>query len=79
MGREMSERSRVVTAACVGAAIGGIWGWLYLTGKGGRVRDQIEPTIDRFVAALDQVLAAGDKTKDAIDEGRRLLARSTAA
>lgn len=75
---DMGERSRVMTAACAGAAIGGVWAWLYFTEQGGRVRDHIEPTVDRFVAALDQLLAAGDKTRDAIDEGRRLLIDVTA-
>jgi hypothetical protein len=34
----------VLTAACVGAVLGGVWGWLYLTTSGGRVRDHILPT-----------------------------------
>jgi hypothetical protein len=55
----MDDRSRVLTATCVGAAIGALWGWLYLTGNGGRVRARIGPTIE--------------KAKMAVDEGRRLV------
>src|SRR5438132_7360104 len=48
----MSERSRVLTAACAGAALGGIWGWLYTTEGGRRLRDRIEPGFDRFLDEL---------------------------
>lgn len=73
----MSERSRVVTAACVGAAIGGIWGWLYMTGNGRRLRDRIEPKLDRFRDELAHVQAAGENAKAAIAEGHQLLTAIT--
>ena len=69
----MDNRSKVLTATCVGAAIGGLWGWLYLTGNGGRVRAQIGPTIDRFSDKLAQAQATGEKLKTAVDDGRRLV------
>ena len=69
----MSERSRVLTAACAGAALGGIWGWLYTTEGGRRLRDRIEPGFDRFLDELGQARAAGDNTKAAIDEVCQLL------
>jgi hypothetical protein len=46
-----------VTAACVGAVLGGVWGWLYLTTSGGRVRDHILPMIDRIVDELREARA----------------------
>jgi hypothetical protein len=70
----MDERSRVLTAACAGAAVGGIWGWRYLTSRGCRVRDQIGPTIDRVIDELRHARATGVKAKTAINEGRQLLA-----
>ena len=45
----MEERSRVLLATLVGAVAGGVWGWLYLTAAGRRVRDSIEPKLDDFV------------------------------
>jgi hypothetical protein len=69
----MDERSKVLTATFVGAAIGGFWGWLYLTGNGGRVRARIGPTFDRFIDDLAQVRATGEKAKTAIDDGRQLV------
>ena len=69
----MEDRSRVWAAAGVGAVVGGLWGWLYLTNSGCQVRDQIEPTIDRIIDELKEVRATGEKAKTAIDDGRRLL------
>jgi hypothetical protein len=69
----MDERSRVLTAACAGAAIGGLWGWLYLTESGCGVRNQIGPTIDRFIDDLGRARATGEKAKTAISEGRRFV------
>jgi len=34
-------------ASVLGAVIGGLWGWLYLTEGGRRIRDQIEPNPPR--------------------------------
>ena len=49
----MDERSRVLLATCLGAVAGGVWGWLYMTENGRRVRDQIEPKLDDFDARTD--------------------------
>ena len=38
----VDERSRVLLATCVGAVAGGVWGWLYMTENGRRVRDQTD-------------------------------------
>ena len=70
----MDDRSCVLTAACVWAVLGGVWGWLYLTKSGCQARDQIEPTIDRIIDVLKAVRATGEKAKTVVDDGRRLLA-----
>ena len=70
----MDDRSRVLTAACVGAVLGGVWGWLYLTKSGCQTRDRIEPTIDRIIDELKEVRATGEKAKTVVVDGRRLLA-----
>jgi len=69
----MKERSRVLTAASAGAAIGGAFGWLYLTDTGRRLRNWLEPALDRFVDDVRQTRALGAKTKAALSEGRGLL------
>jgi len=49
------DRAHVVTAACVGAVVGGLWGWLYLTSSGARLRDRIDPVFDGVADALDKI------------------------
>ena len=70
----MEDRSRVWAAAGVGAVVGGLWGWLYLTKSGSQVRGRIEPTMDRVIADLKEARATGEKAKNVIDDGRQLLA-----
>lgn len=48
----MDDRSRVLAAAAVGAVLGGLWGWLYLTSKGAAVREQIDPALNRTFDVL---------------------------
>ena len=43
----MDERSKVALATVLGATIGGVFGCLYLTERGRRTRDQMEPLLDR--------------------------------
>jgi hypothetical protein len=74
----MEDRSRVLTAACAGAVVGGIWGWLYLTEKGRSVRDQIGPGFDRLLDVLGRVQATGENARTAIVEGQRLVTLITA-
>lgn len=69
----MEERSRVLLATMVGAVAGGVWGWLYLTAQGARVRTQIEPKLDDFVRELANVRGTVDKAKQAANEGWRSL------
>jgi len=49
------DRSRIVLAACVGAALGGLWGWLYLTANGTEARGRIDPVLDGAVNGLEKV------------------------
>jgi hypothetical protein len=70
---EVEERSRVLLATLVGAVAGGVWGWLYLTQQGARVRTQIEPKLDYFVRELANVRGTVDKAKTAANEGWRSL------
>ena len=69
----MDERSRVLMATCFGAVVGGVWGWLYLTENGRRVRSQIEPKLDDFMRELQNVRGTVEKAKTAANEGWRSL------
>ena len=69
----MEERSRVLLATVMGAVAGGVWGWLYLTEGGRRVRSQIEPKLDDFVRELASVRGTVEKARTAANEGWRSL------
>ena len=74
---DVDERSRVLLATVVGAAAGGLWGWLYLTEGGRRVRMQIEPKLDDFIRELSTVRGTVAKAKTAANEGWRSLNEMT--
>ena len=73
----VDERSRVLMATCLGAVVGGVWGWLYLTESGRRVRDQIEPTLDGLIGEMSRVRGTVEKARTAADEGWRSLSDIT--
>jgi hypothetical protein len=60
-------------AAFLGAVMGGVWGWLYMTDNGRRVRDQIEPKLDAFVNELTRMRGTVEKARSAANEGWRSL------
>ena len=69
----MDERSKVVLASLLGAVAGGVYGWLYMTENGRRMRDQIEPKLDDFVSELTRVRGTVEKARSAASEGWRSL------
>lgn len=69
----MDERSRVLLSALLGAALGGVIGYLYLTEQGRHVRGQIDPTLDGIVAELERARATGEKVREVAREGQRTL------
>jgi hypothetical protein len=69
----VDERSRVLMATCLGAVVGGVWGWLYMTENGRQIREQIEPKLDDFVSELTRVRGTVDKARAAASEGWRSL------
>jgi hypothetical protein len=75
----VDDRSRVLMATCLGAIIGGVWGWLYLTEQGRRIRDQIEPKLDDFISELSRVRGTVEKARSAANEGLRSLNEITGA
>ena len=69
----MDERSKVLMATLVGAVAGGVYGWLYMTEHGRRVRDQIEPKLDDCMGELTKVRGTVEKARTAANEGWRSL------
>ena len=69
----MDERSKVLVATFLGAVAGGVYGWLYMTESGRRVRDQIEPKLDDFMSELTRVRGTVEKARSAANEGWRSL------
>jgi hypothetical protein len=69
----VDERSRVLAASVIGAVAGGVWGWLYMTENGRRVRDQIEPKLDDFVNEIGRIRGTVEKARTAATEGLRSL------
>ena len=74
---DVDERARVLTATFLGAVIGGVWGWMYLTESGRRVRNQIEPRLDDFIAEVTRLRGTVDKARTAANEGWRSLSEIT--
>ena len=60
-------------ATFMGAVIGGVWGWLYMTENGRRVRDQIEPKLDDFMNEVTRARGTVEKARSAANEGWRSL------
>ena len=69
----MDERSRVLLSTLLGAALGGVAGYLYLTEQGRYVRGQIEPALDGIVAELERARVTGDKVREVAREGQQTL------
>jgi hypothetical protein len=64
-------------SAVIGAAAGAVVGFLYLTERGYRVRMQIEPRLDDFIAELTRLRGTVHKARSAANEGWRSLAEIT--
>ena len=69
----VDERSKVLMAMFLGAVAGGVYGWLYMTDHGRRVRDQIEPKLDDFINELTRMRGTVEKARTAANEGWRSL------
>jgi hypothetical protein len=74
---DVDERSRVLMATFLGAVVGGVWGWLYMTDAGRRVRNQIEPKLDDFMNELTRMRGTVEKARSAANEGWRSLSDIT--
>lgn len=64
-GTSVTDTSRVAWASAIGAVLGGMWGYLYLTESGRRFRLQIEPRIDDFLNEVHRMQGTVHKAREA--------------
>lgn len=69
----MSERSVVVLGAIVGAALGGMAGYLFLTERGRQLRAELEPRLDDLVRELGALQGTVARAREAATEGLRVI------
>jgi gas vesicle protein len=69
----VDDRGKVLGATLLGAAIGGLAGYLFLTESGRTLRLELEPRLDNALAEVRRLRAAILKVKEAAREGRRSL------
>jgi len=69
----MSEQSKVVVASIAGAAVGALFGYLYLTTGGRRLREQLEPRLDEMAREIRRLRATATKAQAVATEGWRSL------
>jgi gas vesicle protein len=65
----VEDRARVLISACVGALIGGVAGYLFLTEDGRRVRERLEPGMDDLLREMRHLRSAAEKARLAAAEG----------
>lgn len=65
----MEDRARVLMSACLGALIGGVAGYLFLTDDGRRVRERLEPGMDDLLREMRHLRSAAEKARLAAAEG----------
>ncbi len=65
----MEDRARVLLSACLGALIGGVAGYLFLTDEGRRLRERLEPGMDDLLREMRHLRSAAEKARMAAAEG----------
>jgi hypothetical protein len=56
-------------SACLGALIGGVAGYLFLTDDGRRLRERLEPGMDDLLREMRHLRSAAEKARMAAAEG----------
>ena len=63
----------MLLATLAGAVVGGVFGYLYLTDDGRRLRGRVEPQIDDLVSELRRLKHTVAKARAAADESWQTL------
>jgi len=69
----VSERAQIVAASIVGAVIGGLAGYLFLTESGRTLRRQIEPGLEEAARELSRVTGTMLGAAGAAREGWKIV------
>ncbi len=69
----MTDNSRTWAAMVVGAAIGGMAGYMFFTERGRALRRQIEPALDDIARELNSFRGTVTRAAGVAGEGWRLL------
>jgi len=65
----VEDRARVLMSACLGALVGGVAGYLFLTDDGRRLRERLEPGMDDLLREMRHLRSAAEKARLAAAEG----------
>ena len=68
-----SNRVNPLPAVCAGACLGAALGYLCLSRLGLQLLEQVDASLDRALAQLQQLETTAEKVGRAIDRGRRAL------
>ena len=73
MEERVTENSRAVAAAMVGAVIGGMAGYLFFTDRGRAMRRSLEPALEDVARELNSFRGTVQKAVGVANEGWKLL------
>ena len=73
----MRERAVVVCSAVLGAALGGLAGYFFLTDSGRRLRRDLEPRLDDLARDLANLQGTVVRARDAAQQGWRAISEVT--
>ena len=69
----MSNARDPLSAACLGALLGGAIAYLCFTNSGRRLLERVDATLDRAAEELQRFQNTAAKTRCVLEEGRRTL------
>ncbi len=69
----MSEQSRVMASAVVGALVGAAAGYLFFTERGRMMRDRLEPAMDDLRQEFGRFQRTIEKVGEMASEGMRVV------
>ena len=75
----MSEQSRVMASAVVGALVGAAAGYLFFTERGRVMRDRLEPAMDDLRQEFGRFQRTIEKVGEMASEGMRVVQEFNAA
>jgi len=69
----VTDNTQAMAATVLGAVVGGIAGYLFLSDRGRRLRDQLEPGLDDFARELNNFRSTIRKASGVASESWKLM------